>query len=80
MSKSDTYNYPKEIETFIDYLNRQLDHAWEEESKGSNEAMDALYNEKFEITFRGITLELYFGACEFNALIECLETIKEENI
>lgn len=72
------FNYPKEIEIFTKYLEEQLNFAWDEEEKGNNKPIEKLYDEKFELTFRGATIELYFGAIEYDSIIECLERIKEE--
>ena len=79
MLKFDTNDYAKEIEMFLDYMKGKLHQAWDEENKGNNKLIDALYNSKFQLTFEGATLDLYFGACEFQSLEKCLEDILEEN-
>lgn len=73
------FDYSKEIEIFTDYVEEQLKFAWEEETKGNNTPIEKLYDEKFELTFRGATIELYFGAIEYDSIIDCLKRIKEEN-
>lgn len=73
------FDYPKEIEIFTNYVEEQLKFAWEEETKGNNAPIEKLYDEKFELTFRGATIELYFGAIEYDSIIDCLKKIKEEN-
>ena len=73
------FDYPKEIETFINYVDEQLKFAWEEKTKGNYTPSEKLHDEKFELTFRGATLELNFGGIEYDAIIECLEKIKEVN-
>lgn len=79
MLKFETNNYAKEIEIFLSYMRGKLERAWEEENKGNNKPIDELYNSKFQITFEGATLDLYFGACEFQSLEDCLQAIMEEN-
>lgn len=79
MLKFDTTNYGQEIEIFLTYMRGKLEKAWEEENKGNNKPIDHLYNEStFRITFEGATLELCFGAIEFQSLEDALQNILEE--
>ena len=80
MLKFETNNYAKEIEIFLSYMRGKLYRAWEEEDEGNNEPINQLYQSKFTLTFEGATLELNFGACEFQSLEDCLESILEDNI
>lgn len=79
MLKFETNDYAKEIEIFLSYMRGKLTRAWDEENKGNNEPIEQLYNSKFTITFEGASLDLYFGACEFQRLEDCLQEILEEN-
>lgn len=78
MLKFDTNNYGKEIEIFLDYMRGKLYYAWDEEEKGNNKPIEKLYNSHFTITFEGATLELGFGACEFQGLENYLEDVLGE--
>lgn len=71
-------NYREQIENFQNHVESELENAWSEEEKGNPELTKALYNETFKITFKGKTLELYMGACEYESILECLDRIKEE--
>ena len=72
-------SYKKEIETFINHMNKSLGDAWDEEENGNNEPIEKLYNSHINISFNGVTLGLRVAPCEFDAIIECLEYIKEES-
>lgn len=78
MLKFETNNYGKEIEIFLDYMRGKLHRAWDEEEKGNDEPIEKLYSTSFKITWEGATLELGFGACEFQSLEDCLESILDE--
>ena len=71
-------DYVKEIETFLAYMRGRLFQAWDEEEKGNNEPIEKLYNSKFVIKFEGATLELDFGASEFQGLEDYLQNLLEE--
>lgn len=79
MLKFDVNNYEKQIEYFIEHMNKSLAHAWDEEEKGNNAPIEQLYNSSINISFNGVTLELCVSPCEFDSIIECLEYIKENN-
>lgn len=78
MLKFHPTTYEQEIEIFLDYMRGKLHRAWAEEEKGNDEPIEELYNSSFKIIFEGATLELGFGACEFQSLEDCLEAILEE--
>ena len=71
-------NYRDEIENFQNYMESTLEEAWEEEDNGNSEQILKLHNESITISFKGQTLELAFGATEYESLLECLDRIKEE--
>ena len=77
MSKFDTYM--KELDSFIDHMEKQLDHAHNESLKKNYMPFNELYETTFTLTFRGTTLEIPFGAIEYNNLLECLENISKES-
>lgn len=79
MLKFHPTTYAQEIEIFLDYMRGKLERAWEEENKGNSDPIQELYQSSFKIIFEGATLELDFGACEFQSLEECLEAILEDN-
>lgn len=74
----DTNTYGKEIEIFLNYMRGKLHRAWDEEEKGNNEPIEKLYSAKFKISWEGATLELYFGASEFQNIEDCLQAILDE--
>ena len=78
MLKFDTNDYGKEIEIFLDYMRGKLHRAWNEEANGNNEPIEKLYDSTFKITWEGATLELCFGASEFQGLEDFLENILDE--
>lgn len=71
-------NYKEEIENFQHHIESKLEDAWAEAAYGNEELKKALYNEPIIISFGGQTLELAFGATEYENLMECLDRIKEE--
>lgn len=73
-----TNTYKEEIENFQNHMESTLEDAWNEEDNGNNEPIAKLHNESITITFKGQTLELAFGATEYETLLECLDRIKEE--
>ena len=70
--------YEEEIRAFRKYITYLLNKAWEEENKGNNAPIETLYNETFKLSFKGATIEIAFGACEFQAIEDCLFRIEEE--
>jgi hypothetical protein len=79
MVKLNTNEYNQDIEFFLSYMRGKLERAWEQESKGNEKPLHHLYNEAtFQITFEGVTLELGFGACEFQNLEDALQNILDE--
>ena len=79
MLKIDKLTYEQEIQVFMDYMENSLTNAWSEEEKGNNEPIEKLYNSKINISFNGMTLELYVAPCEFDSITNCLEYIKENS-
>lgn len=79
MLKLDKLTYEQEIQMFIDYMENSLSGAWDEEEKGNNEPIEKLYNSSINISFNGVTLELYVAPCEFESITNCLEYIKENS-
>lgn len=63
--------YLERLKDFINHCETQLDKNWDNREE--------LYKEDFTITYRGKTLVLEFGAIEYNALVDCLKNILEEN-
>ena len=80
MLKFDKLTYEQEIQIFIDYMNSSLGNAWDEEEQGNNEPINKLYNSSINISFNGMSLELYVAPCEFESITNCLEYIKENSI
>lgn len=71
--------YNKEIQDFIDHMENSLFGAWDEENNGNNEPIKKIYNEKIVISFNGASLELDIAPCEWEKILGCLISIKEEN-
>lgn len=73
-----TNTYKEEIENFQNHMESTLEDAWNEEDNGNSEPIEQLHKESIKITFKGQTLNLAFGATEYETLLECLDRIKEE--
>lgn len=79
MLKFDNMSYEQEIQLFIDYIDKSLGSAWDEEEKGNNEPIETLLSKSISISFNGMTLELDVAPCEIDSIRECLEYIKKES-
>ena len=70
--------YCKEVVMFKYNMQKALESAWEAQEEGNEAPIEKLRKEPIKISFGGQTLELAFGATEFESIIECLEKIIEE--
>lgn len=73
-----TFNasYQEELRAFRGYVEYLLNKAWDEEERGNNEPIQALYKETFKLSFKGLTIELGFGPDEFECITNALEEIE----
>jgi hypothetical protein len=70
--------YKQEIQIFIDYMEKSMENALEEDTKGNEDAYVRFFQEPIRISFNGASLELTISPCEWEYVIHCLEKIKEE--
>jgi hypothetical protein len=64
-------NYVKQLKDFKGYINACFEVMLEH---GSDAMIDEFYQSPFEITFRGVTVELGNGADVFTAIEEIIQT------
>lgn len=64
-------NYQQRIQEFIDFIDGELNKAFEGKTN--------LFNECFTLTFKDMALKLPYGAIQYNNILICLEKILKEN-
>lgn len=68
-----------EIRAFKNMLEKCLDNAFNEWSKGNGKPFNQLYNSYFTLTFGAWSCKLSFGAIEYNEITNALENILKEH-
>lgn len=75
-------NYERIKQQIIDFkkmLDGRVTHAFDQRDEHDNELyFDELYSNCFELSFMGKSCKLFFGATEYHAIINMLETILGE--
>lgn len=69
----------KSMVDFKKMLESRVTYAFDQRDEHDNETpFDELYREKFQLSFMSKTCNFYFGATEFQAVIDMLQMIIEE--